>query len=185
MLEKIAKKHKEWIALTVNMGCKRSDAEDVVQEMYLKINRLIEKGVDLRYRDTEEVNRLYIYRTLFSIFIDSKRKHSRTGIKTTELDENLAMVDDDIIEFDFTKNENYAFNKLTKKVLAEMGSWNSYYAILCKLYFSTDYSMRDLAKELDCGLTHIYNVVKIHREILQEKFTEDWEDYVNKDYDKI
>ena len=97
------------------------------------------------------------------------------------------MIATEVETFDYESftEEDESFNKLTKNVLGEMSEWDSYYSILCKLYFSSSYSMRELASELDCGLTHIYNVIRVHRDILQEKFAEDWEDFNNKDYDKI
>jgi len=185
MLEKLGRKHTEWIALLVNMGCHRDKAEDIVQDMYIKMDRMFKAGTNIEYKDTGEVNRVYVYKTLFSLFVDGKRKYSRTGIKTEQLVENMVVSEEDAFDYTSLVEEDKSFNQLTKSVLSEMSEWDSYYSILCKLYFSSSYSMRELARELDCGLTHIYNVIKIHREILQDKFAEDWEDFNNKDYDKI
>ena len=47
ILEKIAKHHKTWVRQVISFGCKPSEAEDVVQNMYLKVNTLINSGLDL------------------------------------------------------------------------------------------------------------------------------------------
>lgn len=49
----------------------------------------------------------------------------------------------------------------------------------------TDYSMRDIANGTDIGLTHIYNNLKSYRDIIVEKLGEDYEDYLNQDYEQI
>ena len=70
VLKKIACKHKDWVRMVVSFGCSKSIAEDIVQEMYLKIHDLLQKGLDISYGD--DVNYYYIYRTLknsYYIFI--------------------------------------------------------------------------------------------------------------------
>ena len=36
-LEKLARRHKEWIAMVESLGCNKSESEDVVQDAYLKV----------------------------------------------------------------------------------------------------------------------------------------------------
>ena len=71
-LEKIAEKHDDWHRIVLSFGCKESIAEDIVQEMYIRIHTYITKGVDISYDD--DVNHMYIYRTLRSLYIDLHRK---------------------------------------------------------------------------------------------------------------
>ena len=75
ILEKIAKYHKLWVKQVISFGCKPSDAEDVVQNMYLKINTLINSGLDITF--DQDINKFYIYRTLKSLFYDQCRKESK------------------------------------------------------------------------------------------------------------
>tara|TARA_R100000353_G_C6496412_1_gene193054 strand:- start:242 stop:757 length:516 start_codon:yes stop_codon:yes gene_type:complete len=71
-LSEIAKKHNDWINIVLSFGCDPDIAEDLVQEMYLKIDSLIKRGIDITYKD--EINYYYIYKTLKSLFLDLKRK---------------------------------------------------------------------------------------------------------------
>lgn len=84
-LEKIAEKHDDWHRIVLSFGCKESIAEDIVQEMYIRIHTYITKGVDISYDDN--VNHMYIYRTLRSLYIELHRKEK--NIIKTNID-NLA-----------------------------------------------------------------------------------------------
>jgi len=84
-LEKIAEKHDDWHRIVLSFGCKESIAEDIVQEMYIRIHTYITKGVDISFED--DVNHMYIYRTLRSLYIELHRKEK--NIIKTNID-NLA-----------------------------------------------------------------------------------------------
>ena len=69
----VAAKHKEWVEIVLSFGCKQETAEDIVQEMYYKIQLKLEKGLDIMYNE-EEINYYYIFKTLRTLFYDLKRK---------------------------------------------------------------------------------------------------------------
>ena len=75
ILEKIAKHHKLWVKQVISFGCKPAEAEDVVQNMYLKINTLLNSGLCITFED--DINKFYIYRTLKSLFYDQCRKEAK------------------------------------------------------------------------------------------------------------
>ena len=45
----LAKKHKTWIDVVSSFGCSKKIAEDIVQEMYIKVLTKIEMGLDIVY----------------------------------------------------------------------------------------------------------------------------------------
>ena len=69
----VAAKHKEWLEIVLSFGCKQEVAEDLVQEMYYKIQLKLEKGLDIMYNE-KEINYYYIFKTLRTLFYDLKRK---------------------------------------------------------------------------------------------------------------
>ena len=79
VLNLIAKKHKDWIKIVQSFGCNKDTAEDLVQEMYIKISVLISKGTDIMYNN-EEVNHFYIFRTLRTMFLDLIRKENKVTL---------------------------------------------------------------------------------------------------------
>lgn len=98
-LEKIAEKHDDWHRIVLSFGCKESIAEDIVQEMYIRIHTYITKGVDISYDD--DVNHMYIYRTLRSLYIELHRKEKniiKTNIDNLAeyIDENESLTKGDV-----------------------------------------------------------------------------------------
>lgn len=73
-IENLYKKHKTWIKIVKSFGCKDYLAEDLVQEMYIKIILKIRDGLDIKYNE-DEINYFYIFRTLNTLFLDLKRKN--------------------------------------------------------------------------------------------------------------
>ena len=82
-MELIYKDHKKWVNIVKNFGCNHTTAEDIVSEMYIKIQRLIEKGTDIMF-DSNSVNYFYIFRCLNSLFIDLKRKEKNINQEDIE-----------------------------------------------------------------------------------------------------
>jgi len=68
----IFKKHDIWVEIVMTFGCTKIVAEDITQEMYIKIQLKLEKGLDIMYND--EINYYYIFKTLKTLFLDLKRK---------------------------------------------------------------------------------------------------------------
>ena len=90
-IEKLYKKHKTWIKIVKCFGCNNAMAEDLVQEMYIKIIIKIRAGLDIKYNKTE-INYYYIFRTLNSLFIDLTRKKKNIHIEGLE---NVKNMEDD------------------------------------------------------------------------------------------
>ena len=75
-----------WVDIVCTFGCTRIIAEDITQEMYIKIQLQLEKGgLDIMYND--EINYYYIFKTLKTLFIDLKRKQK--NIQIISLDEHI------------------------------------------------------------------------------------------------
>lgn len=69
MLEELSKRNKVWLEFSYNI-CKDYDlANDLVQEMYLYFH---DKNI--------EVNKSYVYRKIYHLFLDHCRKQSRLNI---------------------------------------------------------------------------------------------------------
>ena len=78
ILELAFKRHKNWIDIVVSFGCNRDTAEDLVMEMYIKIDRLASSGTDLMYKD--DINYFYVFKVLYTMLLDLKRKEAKTTI---------------------------------------------------------------------------------------------------------
>ena len=69
----LAKKHKTWIDVVSSFGCDKTLAEDIVQEMYIKVLPKIENGLDIIYYDND-INYYYIYKVLKNFVYRFKKK---------------------------------------------------------------------------------------------------------------
>ena len=179
MLEKLAENHNLWIKMVINMGCDKHIAEDIVQSMYLRIHRLVTDEKKIMYND-DEVNRFFIYVTLKNMFVDFvKARNKYTFFEYMETDDIEEGLED--IEFD----EQEAFHNLVDSMSSEIMSWERYDIILSQLYFKTDLSLRDIANGSGISLMSIYNSIKNYKNILNNKFIDDYQDYMNGDYHLI
>ena len=93
----VAEKHKTWIEIVSSFGCTNETSEDLVQEMYIKIQKKLVKGLDIMYND--EINYYYIFKTLRTLFLDFKRKGK--NIKMVNIDD--VEIDKSIIDSDYDK----------------------------------------------------------------------------------
>ena len=81
----VAKKHDTWVDIVSTFGCTRRVAEDITQEMYIKIQLQVEKGLNIIYED--DINYYYIFKTLKSLFYDLKRRQK--GITIIEIEQHI------------------------------------------------------------------------------------------------
>lgn len=104
----LAAKHNDWIDIVKSFGLDRETAEDLVQEMYIKIQLSIEnKGLDISYGD-HDINYYYIFKTLRSLFLDLKRK-GKNVIRVPL--ENIKDMESDV---DYTEKYNQIKVELNK-----------------------------------------------------------------------
>ena len=100
----------------MTFGTSKQIAEDIVQEMYIKILIQLEKGkLDLTFNDDlTEINYFYIFKTLKTLFIDLKRKQKK--IKIIHLDAHIEMYGDTYYTYnDVDYSESY--EKVTDELL--------------------------------------------------------------------
>jgi DNA-directed RNA polymerase specialized sigma24 family protein len=78
-LSDIFKKHQIWIDIVCTFGCNKETAEDIVMEMYIKLKRKLDEGLNIDFGEVD-YNYYYIFKTLKSLFLDLKRKESKVHI---------------------------------------------------------------------------------------------------------
>ena len=157
-LEKLASKHNTWVRVVKSFGCKGYLCEDVVQESYIKINKLIEKkGLDISY--DQDVNYFYMYRTLKSLFLDLCRKEAK-----------ITKVNIDYLE-KFVQEEE---TKQYKDIEGKMRELNT---LLDKMYWydrkifdliSDGMSIAELSKQTGISYYSLYNTYKNIKTLIKQ-----------------
>lgn len=177
MLELLSLRHQEWITMARAVGCPEFYAEDVVQEVYIRLYKYRDSIYDKLILPDDEVNTFYMFVSI--------RNMVRTIMKLEGVYINYE-------EFYYEEsNDNpdldmeEAFGRLITKMRNEANSWGRYHSKLFNVYYMTDFSMRDIASGTGISLTHIYNNLKEYKKIIIDKYKEDYEDFKNQDYDKL
>ena len=155
ILKKLFEKHKTWCEIVESFGCNPETAEDIVQEMYLKIGKLVEKGTDISYGDG--VNYFYVFRTLTSIFLDYKRKESKTGL--IGLDE---------IDMQFQDDEEVPFQKQYDKILEGLAELYWYDRKVFEIIENGE-SISELSRKTNISYYSLYNTYKKVKKYLKSK----------------
>jgi RNA polymerase sigma factor (sigma-70 family) len=161
-------------------------ANDIVQDMYLRLNKYLDKPEKI-IKDGE-VNSYFIYITLRNLFYDAKKGQKAEISKDYSDVENISVFSS-LAEIPEEREENdsmeEAYLTIFKAIDEEVSTWHWYDQKLFRLYYYTPQSLRDIAGDTKISLTSIYNSCKNYRRIIEEKFGEDIEDFFNQDYDKI
>ena len=80
----IAQHHDVWLSYLKSMGCDEVLADDLVQEMYLKVDRYIKKhNADIMYNESE-VNYFFFWVTLRNLYMDYHRKRVNSPLVYVE-----------------------------------------------------------------------------------------------------
>ena len=180
MLEILAKNHKMWVRMVISFGCDPDTAQDIVQSMYLRLYKYVDDEKKIMYND-EEVNRFFVYVTLknmWNTYITSKNMYEFFDIWE---EEGAVDFKEEIVDHAM----DAAFERLLEKISGEMNTWHRYDKILSEKYFKTDYSLREMAQGTGISLTSIFNSIRTNKKILKDKFSEDYEDFKNGDYNLI
>jgi len=194
MLKKVCLYHKDWIRIAYSFLNSKEDAEDLVQDMYIKLDRLNIELYNVKYGD--DVNKYYFYTVL--------RNMAFTFIKKRK--DNIDINDLEISNEDIDEGKE-CFSNLIDLVSNEVETWSYYDRTLFEVYMYSGLSFRDMAygstkeaklisntKSLGVqsvvdgngiSVSSMFNTIKKCKAKLKEKFGEDFEDYFNNDFDKI
>jgi len=192
ILKKLYNYHQDWYKIAYSFLQNKEDAEDLVQELYLRIRKYNVKHKNIKYKN--EVNRYFIYLTIRNMalhFINKKAKEQQIyQLPITERDEQYHTMD-----------------QLYKKIENEVKSWHHYDRLLFELYMFSGLSYRDMANGTDkkaraisnekefrqnalkngnkISVRSMHNTIRNCKRRLKKKLGEDFENYFKAEYHKI
>ena len=198
-LNEIAKKHTQWLNTVKGIGGDMY-AEDIVQEMYIKLYKLAKKrGSHDFLFDKGKVQNGYVFFTLRSIlysYLGQKNKHRKSPIewliKNLDKDkQNNPVTFGDLADESYIYDEQGSSDRLDAeqrfldKVDLESLKWGEYDRDIFKIYKETGMSFRTMSKYTEISHTNLYHTVKRCKENLKDALQEDWDDLNNEDYEII
>lgn len=178
ILEILGERHNMWIKYMISFGCLKDNAEDYVQEMYLKLyNYSLRKDNDLMY-DEKNINFYFVYVTLKNMYTDDIRTSDRMTF--VEINQDLDFIDDEeyIETNDFylqkQKVANWVVfidNKIDSiKDYTEEKAQLYYIKSLYQLVLVEKRNVTKLSKELNISYWSIRNTINIIKRQIRDDF---------------
>ena len=154
ILTLLFKKHKDWIKIVKGFGCNKDTAEDLVQEMYIKIKRKVDNGLDIMFTE-KEVNYYYIFKTLNSLFLDLKKKKKNIYFQSIE-------------DLNMTMEEKIKYTETYSIVKKELQNFHWYDQKVYELIEGGE-SVASLSKKTNISYYSLYNTYKKVKKKLRNK----------------
>ena len=174
-IEIVAEFENDWIGIaSTYVG--EADASEAVQNMYLKIGRFADERI---VKDDGDLNRSYVFLTLRSCCFDLLKKRNEYNN------------DREVEHYDSEDTGGYTDKQRAFDVLMDnieyyaKENWVWYDRTLFMLYKDTPFSLRGLAQETGISWMSIHSTIHRLKAEIKEEFSEDWEDYINEDYELI
>lgn len=180
LIDKLAARHSEWLAMARSLGCDLDTAQDVVQDMYLRMYKFVEDPSKIT-NDQGRINSLYVFVTIRNLINNEHNRKSR--IANPDPEELDQLIETSTMIIDHTESElQEQTRELERCVECEVESWHHYDRKLWRLYWSdNEMTMRKLHEETRISLSSIYTTLKNGKEKIQSKckaYFNDWQDAI-------
>ncbi len=169
----LSKYHSEWCKIVQSFGVSSDTCEDVVQDMYLRLNKL--SSYEKLFKNGV-LSKSYVWITLRNLQFQQYNIDKLTislNNYDVQLDENC------------TLDEVTARSNFNVKINKEVTKWNMYDQLLFSIYMNDSVSMRDISKGSGITLRSIQRTLENCYRRLRQNVGEDYQDLINKDYELI
>ena len=186
-LTMLAEHHESYIDMAKAIAGNNNEvfnyAEDFVQEAYLRLSKyedLFDKVVNTKGK----VSKGYMFFCLRSIIINTIKKKSNLKYNHLggqyDFEEKYNFIDEGI---DQDKLGVEAIELKMYQIVKDGSTWFDYN--LFKTYLDSGKSFRTISEESGIGIRTIYLSIKRSKMLIAEQLHEDYQDYLNKEYDLI
>ena len=183
ILDILAKRHNEWLNMAKSFKLNNSDANELVQEMYLRMYDYTKDVKRIMYNETE-INTFYIYITLRNLYYSKFTNYNKnkktvlfSDIDTEKFNYIMNQIVYDVDEYNDNYKKKVNLEALYNKIEGVIEEWYWYDKKLTKLYLNTDMSMRDISKETKISLSSIFNTLTNAKEKIRKKTKEEYKKY--------
>jgi hypothetical protein len=143
--------------------------------MYLKLNKYTKLQ---NIKQNGKLNKSYVWLTLRNLYYAKQNQSNK--VYYIDIDDCWSISAEDYNKLHFESQ-----SKISERIQQEIDSWHYADKILFEIYLKEKKSMRKLAKEIDISLTTVFWTIKRCKQRLFESVGEDYEDYLNNDYELI
>jgi RNA polymerase sigma factor (sigma-70 family) len=166
--------HDEWISIVRSFG-EYLYAEDIVQEMYLKLSKHEDNE---RFYRNGVIYKGFVWIVLRNMFYDYEKAKNR--LVKVNISEAIQVVD--------TSEPHEKTNariQLDKKIIETIKTWHWYDQLLFDFYRKSGLSTRQIEKETGISFKSVWATLKGCKESLKEEVGEHYQDFINEDYELI
>jgi DNA-directed RNA polymerase specialized sigma24 family protein len=167
ILEILADKHSDWIKMVRSFGADLPLAEDIVQEMYVRLHKYVDDPERIMYG--EEVNTYFVYITLRNMYFSIKKAQAKIEYVDIEL------LEDSLVYEEPNVQELESFDNLIERIWGDVEDWHWYDKKLFEIYHNSPMSIRTIAEETKISARSIFNTLKNGRERIQTDCREEYE----------
>ena len=182
----LSERHNEWIKMAKSFGLSDDDANEIVQEMYLRLYDYTRDVEKIMY-NKKEVNTFYIYITLRNLYYSGFTNYGKTNknkkmilfseIESDTFNRLISRIAEDSDEINDEIMKKINLDVLCDKIDDVIEDWYWYDKKLTKLYLNTDMSMRDISKETKISLSSIFNTLTNAKEKIRQKVQDEYKKY--------
>ena len=203
ILVELSKYNEEWLTIAYTFLQNKQDAEDLVQDFYVRLHKYNVELNNIRYKNG--INRYFVYQTIRNMALDFLK--TKNKVVLTGLDFLLTSHNGKYVTYNSVNEYKTAEQKLYNKIDRIMATWNQYDRVLfeCYMYsglsyrqiaYGTDKSARLISNHKFLGLkavkrgnnisvSSMFNTIKSCKIKLKEAIGKDFEHYFNNQFDKI
>lgn len=156
LLEILCKRHEDWLNMARKLNAEHP--EDIVQEMYLRLNKYVDNADRICY-DHNEPNTFYIYCTIKNLIINEYKDAERHPVMLSA--EEIRQHSDNLLH---TEDYDHETDEVLEAIESEIDQWYWYDRDMFNLYFKGDMSMRKLSQETRISTSSIFNTIKNGKE---------------------
>ena len=153
--QQLTKRHKEWVNIVRSFGVKNY-AEDIVQEMYVRVLKYIREGKDLSYNN--DINYFYIYQML---------KHMTINLQIKQGKVHFINIDDYVGRIKTPSKLEYNIQKKYQEVNKKLDSMFWYDAKVYRI-IEGGTSIKELSEKSKISYYSLYRTYNKVKKILKE-----------------
>ena len=155
VLKKLTDKHNDWIAIVNSFGVD-DYAEDLVQEMYVRVIKYLRNGKDLSYGD--DINYYYIYMML---------RHMTTNLQIKKSKFNVINIDDYINKIGKQTPMGFNIEEKYKQVIKKLNELHWYDKQVYEI-IEGGTSIKELSEKSHISYYSLYRTYNKVKKILKE-----------------
>jgi DNA-directed RNA polymerase specialized sigma24 family protein len=173
LIDKLSKKHKDWVYMAMSFGMNRESANEIVQEMYIRVTKYVDDPERIMYNE-KELNNYYIYVTLRNLFLSRFHSNKKSNhFSLDEINEELMHIKECNTEYEDS------FDVLIRKIEQTVDSWYWYDKKLWNIHFKNELSMRRISRETRISLSSIFNTLTNGKKNIRKESKEEYKRYKN------